>query len=745
MKKLVTPTPIKIGLAIVILSVVFYLLKLPFFNFIELKTLDLRFISRGVRSSGGETVIAAIDEKSLSELGRWPWKRTVIADLVDRLKSYGVRAVGFDVVFAEPDEQACAAEFDALSTSIDAEGIGGGRIDDLIAQIRREADTDGRFAQSIKNADNVILGYFFHTARKEMVHLSDEEVAAGEKIIRDARYQVVKYRGAPRTVPTVEALAVAPNIPQLSEAAAHLGFFNTFPDVDGRNRWFPLIIKFRDNLYPALPIATLERFLDWPPVTVDAADYGVRGVNIGDVFVPTDEAGRILLNFLGPIDTFPVHSIADIVNGRLDPSLFKDKIVLVGATATGIYDLRVTPFSTTYPGIGVHATVIDNILHGNFLRRPEWTALIDIAVIAALGLLMIVLLERFRVAAGIAVTVLVVAIFAFLNRYVFAAHNLWLNATFPVLTIIGDFVGITIYRYLTEEREKRKIRGAFQYYLTSSVINEMLKDPAKLKLGGDKKDLTVFFSDIRGFTSISEALPPEELVKLLNEYLTAMTNCVFKYEGLLDKYIGDSVMAVWGAPLDQPDHTARACETALDMMAELHRLQKKWAAEGRPFINIGIGINSGDMVVGNMGSEMRFDYTVMGDAVNLASRLEGINKEYGTNIVVSEGTFSRVNDRFFFRELDAVRVKGKEQPVRIFELLCRSGEKETWKDMAQRYATGLDAYRGRRFDEAMAAFRGVLEIRPEDAPAKLYIERCEDLKKAPPGDDWDGVFRMTKK
>jgi adenylate cyclase len=307
------------------------------------------------------------------------------------------------------------------------------------------------------------------------------------------------------------------------------------------------------------------------------------------------------------------------------------------------------------------------------------------------------------------------------------------------------YLVITVYRYVTEEREKKKIRGAFQYYLTASVVNEILKDPSKLKLGGDKKHLSVMFSDIRGFTSIAEKLSPEELVKLLNEYLTAMTDIVFKYDGLLDKYIGDAIMAVFGAPLDQPDHAFRACRTALEMMSELRRLREKWAAEGRPDVNIGVGINSGDMVVGNMGSEMRFDYTVMGDSVNLASRLEGINKEYGTNIILSEFTYEIVKDDFTCRQIDAVRVKGKKLPVRIFELICDRKDAPRWQEFTGRFETGLAKYREGLWDEAIAAFRGVLEIKPDDGPAQLYIDRCEALKENPPEGEWDGVFTMTKK
>jgi adenylate cyclase len=278
------------------------------------------------------------------------------------------------------------------------------------------------------------------------------------------------------------------------------------------------------------------------------------------------------------------------------------------------------------------------------------------------------------------------------------------------------------------------------------VVEEMLKNPDKLKLGGEKKDLTVLFSDIRGFTSISERMTPEGLVKFLNEYLTKMTDLVFKYDGLLDKYMGDAIMAIWGAPLDQPDHVRRACLTALDMVEELHRLQKKWSAEGMPFLNIGIGVNAGPMVVGNMGSDRRFDYTVMGDSVNLGSRLEGLNKTYGTNILASEMTFEKVKEEFLGRELDLVRVKGKDRPVKIYELLSlvktASADQQA---LAGDFHDALVEYRKRNWDRAREGFQAVLAKFPHDGPAKLYLERCETLSKNPPPADWDGVYTMTTK
>ena len=485
------------------------------------------------------------------------------------------------------------------------------------------------------------------------------------------------------------------------------------------------------------------------PLLEDVANtnekYGVESIKIGNIAIPTDDRGRLLINYMGPVKTFPHYSIHDIINGKIPADKLRGKIVLVGVTATAVYDLRVTPFSPVYPGVEIHANVIENILHHNFLIFSSLIRMIDILAIIAFGLAMGLIIPRLRAVWGALTALIIIGVFIAGNLFAFFHFNIWFNLVYPVLTMLAIYLGITIYRYMKEEREKKKIKGAFQYYLTASVINEMLKDPTKLKLGGDKKDLSVLFSDIRGFTTISEKLTPEDLVRLLNEYLTAMTDIVFKYDGLLDKYMGDAIMAVFGAPLDQPDHAHRACMTALEMMSNLHNLQKKWKAEGRPVLDIGIGINTGDMVVGNMGSEMRFDYTVMGDHVNLGSRLEGTNKEYGTNIIISEFTYAVVKESMSCRELDWVRVKGKIKPVKIYELLGEKKDESNWKNLIDSFEKGFTLYREARWDEAIAAFKQVLTIRSDDFAASMYIERCQKLKEDPPPQPWDGVFVMTKK
>ena len=743
--RLLAITPLKITFFVILIAQILFFMDIPFIRFMELGALDLRMVSRGKVATGGETVIVTIDEKSLSELGRWPWPRTTIARLIDKLKANGAKVVGFDIVFAEPDENSSLKTIAEITREVKQIGIKDKKLSDMIERKKALADTDAALARSIGRAKNITLGYFFHTSQKDIAHLSEKDILQQDKGIANSRYQMIQSKTTPDDSTLIRAYAAVTNLMPLSRAAENSGYFNAQPDSDGSIRWSPLVIKFGENYYASLSLSILLQYLDWPMLSLNMADFGVEGVKLGKILIPTDESGRMLINYMGPARTFPHYSVSDVFGNRLSPENFRNKIVIVGATATGIYDLRVTPFSAVYPGVEIHATVIDNILHQNFLQHSAWTSFLDVCNIILFGFIMGIAVPRLRAVQGMLLALGLMVAFVIINTAIFSRFNTWLNMVYPVLTMATVYLGITVYRYVTEEREKKKIRGAFQYYLTASVINEMLKDPTKLKLGGDKKDLSVLFSDIRGFTTVSEKLTPEELVHLLNEYLTVMTDIVFKYDGLLDKYMGDAIMAVFGAPLDQPDHALRACRTALGMMAELGVLQKKWLAEGRPVLNIGIGINTGEMVVGNMGSQMRFDYTVMGDSVNLGSRLEGINKEYGTNIVISEFTQSSVKDALFCRELDSVRVKGKKLPVRIYELI---GERASSQDKAafvNLFEEGLAKYKQGLWDEAIAVFRRVLEIRPGDPPSELYIKRCQMLKENPPEGEWDGVFTMTTK
>jgi len=737
------------GLKIALLSIlavsVIYYVDPDFLSLWEWKTLDLRFRWRGKIVTTGEVALVAIDEKSLDELGRWPWPRVRMAQLLDALVKYEAKVVGFDIVWAEPDENSELKSLSALKQKMNELKLTNRDLEKYLSQAIQKADTDRTLADSLARSRRAVLGYFFHFFAKE--DLPQEKKQLPKDLPPLSTYNWVKYSSpAAAKVPLFEATYAEVNIPVIAEAAEGAGYFNIVPDRDGTVRWIPLVIKYQDKHYCALSLAVLQKFLDNPPLVLRIAEFGVDEIRLGDLSIPTNEEGKMLVNYRGPQKTFPHYSATDVIHGRVPAEAFKGKIVLVGATAIGIYDIRVTPFDPVFPGLEVHANVIDSILQQQFLYRPNWVALFDLLAIIVLGLILGIILPKVKALWGALIGISLIFAFLLTSYQLFQKQGIWVNMTYPLFNLVLTYLMITGYRYMTEERERKKVRGAFQYYLNASVVEQVLKDPEKLKLGGEKKDLTVLFSDIRGFTSISEHMTPERLVKFLNEYLTKMTDIVFKYDGLLDKYMGDAIMAIWGAPLDQSDHPLRACYTALEMVEELRLLQQRWATEGMPRMNIGIGINAGPMVVGNMGSERRFDYTVMGDSVNLGSRLEGLNKLYGTNIIISEMTYERVREEILGRELDLVRVKGKDQPVKIYELLSRRAKTlPEQKALAEEFQAALGEYRNRNWETARKIFQSILERYPADGPARLYVERCQTLEKTPPPEDWDGVYTMTTK
>lgn len=734
---------IKIALFTTLAVLVIFYLDPDFFYFLELKTLDLRFQMRGKIAPTNQVVLVTIDEKSLKELGRWPWPRRVMAQLLETLARYKPKVIGLDLVWSEPDQNAELKILQAIAQKIKDSPLKNPELEKYLLQAMATSDNDQMLAQAIANSRRAILGYFFLFASSQSSALRKKT----EDLRFLSAYNLVRYSSAAaQSADVFEADDIQMNIPAISAAAQGAGFFNFFPDRDGTIRWAPLVIRYQGKYFCPLSLAILQKFLDGPPLILDLAEYGVKGVRLGEISIPVNEEGRMLINYGGPPQTFPHYSLIDVLRGRIPPENFQDKIVLIGATAIGIYDMRVTPFSQVFPGLEIHANIVDTILRQHFLSRPNWVTIFDMLSIIMIGIILGLILPKAKVIGGVITAGLLFIIFPLTGYYLFKYQGLWINMIYPLGNLIVTYVTLTVHRYLTEEKEKKKIRGAFQYYLSPAIVEEMLKNPEKLKLGGEKKELTVLFSDIRGFTSFSEQMAPEDLVKFLNEYLSQMTEIVFKYDGLLDKYMGDALMAIWGAPIEQPDHPLRACYTALDMVAELSIWREKWRIQGRPLLNIGVGINTGLMVVGNMGSEKRFDYTVMGDSVNLASRLEGLNKLYGTNIIVSEFTYFRVQEEILGRELDLVRVKGKDQPVRVYELLARTSQATPeQRKLAQKFQAALAEYKNRQWARAEFIWQSILEDFPEDEPTKLYLQRCQMLMKNPPPPDWDGVYSLTSK
>jgi len=741
LKKLATPTAYKIGLLMTIISLGFYLSGLQFFNVMELKAYDLHMRERGKIKPGGEVAIVAIDEKSIDELGRWPWPRTRISQLIESLNKYQAKVVAFDVIFSEPDESSGVSVLRNFE-----QRFGQKDVKKAFATAVQEADNDTRLAAVLKESPSVILGYFFFTGEEEIKHLKSKSEKMADYRIPGRFTSIRSIDGSPHQPRLPNAFAVERNISVIADAGSNFGNFNIFPDSDGTVRWASLAMQFKEDTFPHLSLVAVQKYLGSPPLIINTAEYGVDSIQIGDRVIATDEQGRLLINYRGPQGTFPYYSAVDVINGTVPAAALKDKIILVGATAVGIYDMRVMPFSGTFPGVEIHANIIDNILRGDAINRPDWIALFDFAAILGIGLVLSYIISRIRPIFATIVTVLLIIVYIVVNNYAFTVGNTWLTVVYPIMTMILVFGGVTTYRFMTEERKKREIKDAFGRYVAPSLVNDILKDPTKLVLGGEERRLTVFFSDIRGFTTISEGLTPQALVKLINDYLTPMTDIILKSGGTVDKYMGDAIMAFWGAPIWQEDHAARAARTALEMMVKLREMQADWEKKGIPKLDIGIGLSTGPLTVGNMGSHMRFDYTVMGDSVNLGSRLEGLNKEYGTHIIVPKFTYEEINSQFVLRQLDNIRVKGKKQPIKIYELM---GEKSSsdgkLREVVEMFEAGLQAYMARDWDKAEKLFMGVLNLRHGDGPSTTLLARVKDLRTSKLPDDWDGVYVMTKK
>lgn len=746
-----------LGLGVSILIIIVYALArvsplLSFFNILELKTVDVRMQLRGTRMPSGEVAIAVIDEKSINQLGRWPWSREIFVQLVNKLSEYGARVIAFDIVFGESEQHGGLSVIKKLEELYLNLGLNGKEGKHALfykglKELESGIDSDQRLAEAIKNAGNVVLGMFAYTTLEEIKDFNQEELEGRVALIASQAYQDVSDSSSNhKAFSILRAHGFLTNIPVITSAGRYSGYFNFNPDPDGTIRKSELLIQYKDNYYPTLAIQAVRHYLGRSKLQVVIKEYGLEGIKIGRSFIPTDENGSFTINFNGPEKTIPHYSVVDIIRGSIERDKLQDKIILVGPTAKGIYDLRVTPMGTIYPGVEIHANIIDNILNKNFIYHSSLEKLIDLLVILGLGLLLSLVVPRLNPTNGQIITMVFLAGFIAMVQYLFSSRGMIITMFFPALTIILSDLAITIYKYFGEEREKKWIEGAFGLYLAPVVVQQLKDNPDMLNLGGERKVLTAFFSDVEGFSTISEKLSPEELVSLLNEYLTQMSDLIHKYEGTIDKFEGDAIIAFYGAPISYPDHATRACLVCLEMQRRLVELGEKWKNEGKPELKVRMGVNTGPMVVGNMGSKKRFDYTIMGDAVNLAARLEGANKAYSTYIMLTDATYQEAKEDIEVRELDMLRVVGKKEPVIVYELLSRKGELDAAKaKVINLFQEGLKRYRMRQWDSAMSDFREALSLDPEDGPAKVYIDRCKVFQENAPPADWDGVFTMKTK
>jgi len=747
MKIIVKLYPVFIAFLAISLGVFAYISEVPFLDIIELKTVDLRFKSRGSIETGSNIVLAVIDEKSVAKEGKWIWPRSKIADLVNKLSEKGAGVIAFDIGFFEPDAKRVVQVINSIQSEAKHIDIHDKSFEQYLENLKSKSDNDKLLADAISGSKaKVVLGYFFHMNPEEAGHPDKKTIRIHKKNIRGSKYKFVRYSsGNAYNAPLIEANMPQSNIKAISKATKYSGYFNMIPDPDGVVRWMPAVLRFNDNLYAPLSLITAGAYLD-KPLSFKMAEYGVEKLQLGKTAIPTDALGRVLINYRGGEKTFPHLPVTDILKGDIPENALKDKIVFVGATALGIYDLRVTPFDNIFPGLEIHANFVDSILSNDFLFYPAWAPLFDIIAIIVAGLLIGIVLPLTGVITGALSALTLFTGYILLCQYMFSVKGYILNLVYPLLIMILVYVSITAYKYLVEAKQKRFVKDAFSTYLAPSVVKQLIDSPEKLVLGGEQRVITAFFSDVQGFTSISESLTPHELVELLNEFLTEMTDIILNNEGTVDKFEGDAIIAFFGAPNYLDNQAEVACKSCIEMQKRLAELRTKWKALNKPELKMRIGLCTGPAVVGNMGSKNRMDYTMMGDTVNTAARLEGVNKIYGIYTLISETTYRESGNKTMAREIDSINVVGKKEPVTIYQLLGYPEDiDERMNKTIKNYSNGLYAYRNQDWEKAGSFFKAALELTPEDGPSKVMLLRCDGYKSHPPPIEWDGSFTMKTK
>jgi adenylate cyclase len=722
------------------------MIRLPYLQQIELSLYDTRL---GLTAPGGvdpRIVIIDIDEASLREKenggeGRWPWSRDRMAELLDRaFNQYGVVMLGFDVVFAEQDKSSGIGTLEQLARNELASNFA---YRQALEKLKPQLDFDDRFAQAMRERP-VVLGFTF---------------LAGEN-----DQPAPRKGGLPAPTLTTQTLPLsasavsqwqgyAANLDQLSLAASASGSFNPVIDVDGSVRRLPMLSVYNGGYYESLPLAMARVLVGGDPIKLVIAPetkietFGaLEWIEVGGMDIPVDEEIAALIPYRGPFKSFEYVSAASVIAGTADPKSLEGKIALVGTSAAGLLDLRTTPMGAAYPGVEIHANMIAGILDGTIKEKPPYAIGIDVLQVLVFGVLLAVLLPIMGPVWSTVLGLLFLAAAIGLNIFAFTSLNLVLPLAALLLTISVIYLFNMAYGFFFESRIKRQITGLFGQYVPPELVNEMAKDPTNYSMEGESRDLTILFSDVRGFTTISESLKPKDLAQLMNGFLSPFSQVIYEQRGTIDKYMGDCIMAFWGAPVTDPDHARHGVQAAFAMLKALEKINADFKSKGWPEIQIGVGLNTGKVSVGNMGSKIRLAYTVMGDAVNLASRLEGITKEYGAKIVIGQATKDQIPD-LVCRELDRVRVKGKDVAVTIFEPLGFDSEvNEETQSLIESFHKALGLYRAQQWDSAQQGFARLLQ---EDAASAtlygLYLARIESLRINPPPATWDGTFTFTTK
>lgn len=711
-------------------------IELPLLQRLENYAYDLRLRWTAPGGIDQRVVIVDIDEASLRTEGHWPWDRAKLALLVKNLfDEYQVAVAGFDMVFAERDENAALAELHSLLNK-----RGDQSAHALLAWLRPQLDRDRGFGADLKGRP-VVLGYYFIDDPKAAYRrgrLPPPVLAAGSF--------------PPEMTHAVPAQGYVANLPDLQRHARGAGFFdNPRVDDDGVFRRVPLLQELDGALYEGLSLAMVRVYMKQPlrPVLAPDPESGypaMEALQIGTLRIPVDAEAAALVPFRGPKGSFRYVSASEVLHKRLsNPELLKDAIVLVGSTAPGLLDLRATPVQHVYPGVEIHANLISGILDQRIAQRPAYTGAAEFVLLALVGLALVLILPVLEaLMASVVSAVTLIALLA-INIYLWKVQQLAFPLVPSVLLILTLFVANMAHGFFVEGRAKRQLGRLFGQYVPPELVVEMSKDPRRYALTSEKRDMTVLFSDLRGFTKMSEGLDPRELSDLMNAYLTPMTHVIHEHRGTIDKYMGDAIMAFWGAPVADPAHAEHGVTTALAMQAALAKLREEFRARGWPPIEMGVGLSTGAMNVGNMGSQFRMAYTVLGDSVNLGSRLESQTKNYGVSILVAEGTRNAAPG-FVYRELDRVRVKGKQQPVAIFEPLGRYNDlNESLRAELTLHAAALASYRACDWDTADKLFLELAQRGSCAQTCRLFLWRIGYMRQLPPPADWDGVFTSRRR
>ncbi len=747
MKKHIIRTGLGLVLVLAFLGHAATWYQLPLIQRLEAMVYDMRLVLTMPRTVNSRIVILDIDEKSLAEKekggeGRWPWPRDRMALLLDKLfDRYQIAIVGFDVVFAERDESSGLKVLQQLARK---ELRDLPQFQSTLKQLQPQLEYDEIFANRMRNRP-VVLGYTF---------TRESEQAGNKKGVLPAPV-IAAGTFSGKNIGFHKYTSYTANLEVLQKSAESAGHFNVEPDADGILRRVPMLAEYAGAYYEPLSLAIVRMVIGLPGVLPGYPDDRIRSENysglewleVGPIKIPVDEEGTALIPYRGKQRSFKYVSAVDVMNERVEAAELKGKIVLVGTTAPGLFDLRATPVEAVYPGVEVHANMIAGMLERNIKQKPPYVAGAEFVLLLIAGLALALLLPLLNPFKSLLVTVAVLFVVLFSNLIAFHYGNLVLPLASGLL-LIALLYGLNMtYGYFVETRVKRQITDLFGQYVPPELVDEMAKNPQQFSMAPRAEDLSVLFSDVRGFTTISESLSPEDLAVYINDYLTTMSLVIREgHRGTLDKYIGDAIMAFWGAPMSDPAHAKNAVLAAMDMQNAARTLNEKFRDKGWPRFKIGIGVNSGVMRVGDMGSQIRRAYTVMGDAVNLASRLEGITKDYGAGIIVGEGTRNAVPD-FVFRELDRVRVKGKDEAVAIFEPLGLQGQIEQAKlDEIELYARFLRLYRAQDWDQAELQLLNLQKMAPNSMLySQAFVERFSTLRANPPGKNWDGAFTFKTK